>query len=58
MKLTCYAVALVVLLGGSVQMVRTHLNTSQLVFCPDLVGCVPVTDVQWVAAVADRSADS
>ncbi len=57
MKLTCYAVALVVLLGGSVQMVRTHLNTSQLVFCPDLLGCVPVTDVQWVAAVADRSAD-
>lgn len=52
MKLSCYAVALVVLLGGTAQMVRTHLNTSQLVFCPDLVGCVPVADVQWVAAYA------
>jgi hypothetical protein len=52
MKLTCYAVALVVLLGGSAQMVRTHLNTPQLVFCPDLVGCIPVPDVQWVAAYA------
>jgi hypothetical protein len=56
MKLTCYAVALVVLLGGGVQMVRTHLNTPQLVFCPDLVGCVPVTEVQWVAADADAHA--
>jgi plastocyanin len=39
-----------------VQMVRTHLNTPQLVFCPDLVGCVPVTEVQWVAADADAHA--
>ena len=52
MKLTCYAVALVVLLGGSAQMVRTHFNSSQPLFCPDLVGCVPVPDVQWVAAYA------
>jgi len=54
MKLSCYAVALVVLLGSSVQMVRAHLNTSQPVFCPDLVGCVPVPDVQWAAAFADH----
>jgi hypothetical protein len=54
MKLTCYAVALVVLLGGSAQMARTHLNTSQPLFCPDLVGCIPVPDVQWVAALADH----
>jgi len=52
MKLTCYAVALVVLFAGSAQMVRTHLNTSQPLFCPDLVGCIPVPDVQWVAAYA------
>jgi len=54
MKLTCYAVALVVLFGGSAQIVRAHLNTSKLVFCPDLVGCVPVSDVQWAAALADH----
>jgi hypothetical protein len=54
MKLTCYAVALIVLLAGSVQMVRTHSSGSQLVFCPELVGCVPVTDIQWVAAMAGR----
>jgi hypothetical protein len=35
-------------------MVRAHLNTSQPVFCPDLVGCVPVPDVQWAAAFADH----
>jgi hypothetical protein len=52
MKLSCYVVALVVLLAGSVQMVRAQLNAAQPVFCPDLVGCVPVTDVQWVAAMA------
>lgn len=54
MKLSCYAVALVVLLGGSVQMVRTHLNTSELVFCPDLIGCIPVPQIQWAAAFADH----
>jgi hypothetical protein len=54
MKLACYAVALVVLFAGSAQMVRAHLNTSQLVFCPDLVGCIPVPDVQWAAALADH----
>ena len=54
MKLSCYVVALVVLLAGSVQMVRAQLSASQPVFCPDLVGCVPVTDVQWVAAMAGR----
>jgi hypothetical protein len=54
MKLSCYVVALVVLLAGSGQMVRAQLNGSQPVFCPDLVGCVPVTDIQWVAAMAAR----
>jgi hypothetical protein len=54
MKLSCYVVALVVLLAGSAQMVRAQLNGSQPVFCPDLVGCVPVTDIQWVAAMAAR----
>jgi hypothetical protein len=54
MKLTCYTVALLMLLAGSAQMVRTHLNTSKPVFCPDLVGCIPVPDIQWAAALADR----
>jgi hypothetical protein len=54
MKLTCYAVALVALFAGGVQVVRTHLNTPQLVFCPDLAGCIPVSDVQWVAAFGDH----
>ena len=56
MKLTCYAVALVVLFAGSMQMVRAHLSASTPVFCPDLVGCIPVPDVQWVAALADHKA--
>ena len=55
MKLSCYAVALVVLLGGSVQMVRTHMNAVQPLFCPDLVGCIPSPQIQWTAALADRS---
>jgi hypothetical protein len=54
MKLSCYVVALVVLLAGSVQMVRAQRSASQLVFCPDLTGCVPVTDVQWLAAYAGQ----
>jgi len=54
MKLSCYVVALAVLLAGSAQMVRAQLSASQPVFCPDLVGCVPVTDVQWAAAMAGR----
>ena len=52
MKLACYMVALMVLLACSAQVVRAQLSASQPVFCPDLVGCVPVTDVQWVAAMA------
>jgi hypothetical protein len=54
MKLSCYVVALVVLLAGSVQMVRAQRNASQPLFCPDLVGCVPVTDIQWAAAYAGQ----
>jgi hypothetical protein len=49
MKLSCYAVALVVLLGGSVQMVRTHLSASQSIFCPEQNGCIPGPDIQWMA---------
>jgi hypothetical protein len=50
MKLTCYAVVIVVLGFGSLQMARAHLKTSQPVFCPDYVGCIPVPDVQWKTA--------
>jgi hypothetical protein len=49
MKLTCYAVALVVLLAGSTQMVRAHLNESQPLFCPEANGCIPGGAVQWLA---------
>jgi hypothetical protein len=54
MKLTCMQSRLVVLLAGSVQTVRTRSNGSQPVFWLDLVGCVPVTDIHWVAAMAGR----
>jgi hypothetical protein len=56
MKLTCYAVALVVLFAGSAQMVGAHLNASAPLFCPDMVGCIPVPDVQWASALADHEA--
>jgi hypothetical protein len=57
MKLTCYAVALVLLFACSAQMVRAHLNASTPLFWPDLAGCIPATDVQWVAAFTDHDGD-
>jgi hypothetical protein len=51
MKLTCYAVALVVLGFGSLQMVRAHLNPPQPAFCPTPDGCIPVPDVQWASTI-------
>jgi hypothetical protein len=54
MKLSCYVVALVVLLAGSVQMVRAQRIASQPVFCPDQTDCVPVNEVQWLAAYAGQ----
>jgi hypothetical protein len=49
MKLTCYAVVLVVLGFGSLQMARAHFNSPQPVFCPAPNGCVPAPDIQWAS---------
>jgi hypothetical protein len=65
-KSTFHAIVLVAILDLSALMVwphliglsgaptvDTHLNTKP-VFCPDQVDCIPVSDIQWSAALVDR----
>ena len=51
MKLTCYAVALVVFAFGGLQLVRAHSNPPQPPFCFTPNGCVSPPDVQWASTI-------
>jgi hypothetical protein len=49
MKLTCYAVALVVFGFGSLQFARVYSNPPLPFFCTTVNGCIPAPDIQWDA---------
>ncbi len=51
MKLTCFAVALVVFGFGGIQLLRAHSNPPQPAFCFTPNGCVPPPDVQSASTI-------